>query len=633
MSVIEDSGLPDFGLRHFVNRRWPIHLMSLLLLLLSPAVVAQPHAEDPLPAPHFSVDRDSPLSVNGFVTAADVLEKPGPTVKYPGTNLGLYDGDDDLDGISYNRAETVGFTQDFLLLFGVHRLSVGAVPPDSGLVGSNRPFNVSDQALRHQVPGDLYMTLDAFRRQDRHAPRGGDRSQNVTPCVNLPQRLDRGRANNNTLCVNQGDTGGVDKDLSPEAAPVQQGGAKGRSFLCLRDTGSGSSGGADNSDATAYPPGSGRGGSDPGLFFTVTADSPSLQGSLPGESGADVFLAHDPSIADEPVLYADAVFDLGLIGPPGGDDIDALIVFDEDGDGTLDPGVDQILFSLAPGSPSLNVWKLSAADILASFGEGGFYVFLPAVALGLEGMADSVDCLELTVTSDPVADVYDHAIFLVWPGDYDKNGTLTSADCDAFEGCYSGDGVSYDTNGVATLDVEVGPGPGFTPDQITVETGDTIHWIWIDGPHSVVSGEDGTFDGVFRSGPPEYPPTTFDVTFDEPLLNLYPRGGSIYHYFSDAPGDLVAGMVGLVTVEPHECATFDLDFDGDVDCEDWAEFKAVYRDANGGAICVPLTIPDFVAALLGNPVHPAHVCLADMNDDEKVDGLDIQGYVNAALFP
>jgi hypothetical protein len=59
-----------------------------------------------------------------------------------------------------------------------------------------------------------------------------------------------------------------------------------------------------------------------------------------GFSGADILLGG--------VVYASAA----LLGVSVLDDIDALVVFD-DGDGIFLPGTDIVLFSLAPGSPSL----------------------------------------------------------------------------------------------------------------------------------------------------------------------------------------------------------------------------------------------------------------------------------------
>ena len=67
-------------------------------------------------------------------------------------------------------------------------------------------------------------------------------------------------------------------------------------------------------------------------------------------------------------IYA-SLADLGLVTE---DNVDALVVLDNDGaPGDFTPGIDSILFSLAPGSPTLAAFGLSAADILVNTGSAG----------------------------------------------------------------------------------------------------------------------------------------------------------------------------------------------------------------------------------------------------------------------
>lgn len=582
--------------------RWPTvsALVAFLLFGVSHAG-AQPHALVPLPTPEFSVDRASPLNDTIPGAAASVLKKPGPYALHTGAGMGLLDPNDELDALSYDRSEAAPYTQTFLLLFGVDRATVGAVPPDPFLVSQNRPFNVFDQAQRNQHAGDLYLSLGAYDLYGPVLPKG-------------PGRPGQG---NNTLAINQGDTGGVDHDLSPTKAPVQQ-----SSPATLQD----------DSDSAAYPAGSSRKDRTEHLFFSVSADSPSLL-TLPGfpssQSGADVFVDPDPMIAGNEQRYVAAPM-IGLLPTPAGDDIDALIVLD-DGDGIFDPGVDAIIFSLARGSPTLDLGLYSAADVLISRGEGVFEIFAPAAYLGLAAMTDNLDALELIRIEEPPEVVVNrHAIFLVWPGDFDHDGSLTLTDCAAFVGCYSGPGVPFDDSGVMEHAIAVGPGSQFNPAAQTIEAGDSVRWDWITGLHNVVSGVDGQPDGVFNSGPAATAPFTFQVSFDEVLLNTYPRSGGVYHYFSQP--DLPA-MVGEIAVVPHPCATFDVDYDGDVDCADWLEFGQLYSQATNGGRCLPLDVVEFVAALLGNPLHPAHTCIADANGDGALDGLDVQAYVDIVLHP
>jgi uncharacterized repeat protein (TIGR01451 family) len=76
---------------------------------------------------------------------------------------------------------------------------------------------------------------------------------------------------------------------------------------------------------------------------------------MTGATPADVLVLH---AGIEPIKWADGITDLGLTA---GDEIDALCV-KEDGSGVYD-SEDQVLFSLAPGSPSLAARSASAADL------------------------------------------------------------------------------------------------------------------------------------------------------------------------------------------------------------------------------------------------------------------------------
>jgi plastocyanin len=567
------------------------------MLFCAAPVSAQPHANVPLPTPQFSIDRVSPSSSASLLASA-VLVKPGPMVLHQGAGMGLTNSvEDEIDDFSYNRRPVAQPGQVFLLLFSVDRASVGARPPDPSLAVTGRRFNVFDQADRHQAPADLFLALDPFTTAGVVGPKNGI----------------RGTAKNNAQAVNQGDTGGDDVDLSPAEAPVQRN-APGDSV--------------DNVDGIGYPP-TGSKDRNPAFFFTVSANSPSLA-SLPGssgqQSGADVFVDLNQDLGGNEGLYV-AAPSLGLLPTSNGDDIAALVVFDN-GNNVFDPGVDQILFTLARGSPSLVSGNYSPADILVSYGNGVFSLFASADDLGLLP-SDHVDALEIFPTTNPQATLFDYAIYLVWPGDHNRDGTLDQADCSAFAGCYSGPGVPYDTSPPVVHVVQVGPGPAFHPSVINIEAGDVVQWVWVDGPHNVVSGSGGVADGVFNSGSPGFPPRIFEVAFSAALLDLYPRSGWVYEYFS-AP-NYSMGMIGTVIVHSHPCAPFDVDFDGDVDCADWIGFQAVYLEATGGGACVRLGIPEFVAVLLGEPSPAGYRCLADMNGDGRVDGLDIQPYVNALL--
>jgi hypothetical protein len=90
------------------------------------------------------------------------------------------------------------------------------------------------------------------------------------------------------------------------------------------------------------------------IFFTLATNSPSLATS--GATPADILVS---GIDFAPLVWASGTNDLGLKR----DDVIDAICIREDGDGRYGSG-DQLLFSLAPGSPSLTQISASAADLL-----------------------------------------------------------------------------------------------------------------------------------------------------------------------------------------------------------------------------------------------------------------------------
>ncbi len=160
-------------------------------------------------------------------------------------------------------------------------------------------------------------------------------------------------------------------------------------------------------------------------------------------------------------------------------------------------------------------------------------------------------------------------------GDGDDDGDVDLVDYQQFFTCVSGPGAPFDANGAATHDVSVGPGFSFSPAELGIEIGDTVHWTWIDGFHNVESGVDSDHDGNFRSGDPtDVDGTTYDVTFDQAFLDANPMPGNAYPYFCVI--HVGFGMEGTITTQPNECAAFDLDGDGDVDLVDFGQFQAAF---------------------------------------------------------
>jgi hypothetical protein len=142
------------------------------------------------------------------------------------------------------------------------------------------------------------------------------------------------------------------------------------------------------------------------IFYSIdraTATNPYPAGS----SGADVYVsAAMPGYDVPPVaVYATAVA-LGLDSiVPNGDDIDALIVFD-DGDlqygSPAGPGFDTVLFSLAPGSLSPLIagnpyFGATPGDILIASTNPNWTpgVFIPAPSLGLIAPGDNLNALDV----------------------------------------------------------------------------------------------------------------------------------------------------------------------------------------------------------------------------------------------
>ncbi|HWN44752.1 MAG TPA: hypothetical protein VNW71_21190 [Thermoanaerobaculia bacterium] len=118
-------------------------------------------------------------------------------------------------------------------------------------------------------------------------------------------------------------------------------------------------------------------------YFSLDAASPSLVAS-----GADIYFS--PAGSGAFFLFSVP----GQIGLMAGDNIDSLVMWDRAGIGVSNPVFDFVLFSLAPGSPTLAAIGGSPADIFVSDFTGMFCLFTPAVQLGLLG-TDNVDGLDV----------------------------------------------------------------------------------------------------------------------------------------------------------------------------------------------------------------------------------------------
>ena len=123
-------------------------------------------------------------------------------------------------------------------------------------------------------------------------------------------------------------------------------------------------------------------------------------------------------------------------------------------------------------------------------------------------------------------------------------------------GCGSGSSSSVGTTSTPPAPQMVtvivgGDGNSFAPATVDIHAGDTVHWVWQSGPHTVTSGANGVADGTFCSLPAgeaasaarcastEYAtsaPATYDYTF--------PTAGS-FPYFCTVHGTMMSGLVNV----------------------------------------------------------------------------------------
>ncbi|MBL1216707.1 MAG: hypothetical protein D8M59_04350 [Planctomycetes bacterium] len=314
----------------------------------------------------FSIEKGSPsdgrnggdgtgarLTPDAILRASDPIgPMPRPYVHVDGPQLQLGLAGDELDGLSINRAQ---FTY-FYIFFSVDEEAVGNTAPfdPEGFIW---PYNLQHQASRNQQAADVYVSTeiyDAFART----------------------RVGGLGVYNNPLVFNQATIFEQNVNLVPPQIPYWTSHADRIDNLdAMTDIGRGTLG-------TQFAP---------WYYFSVSSASPSLP-LLTGSnnSGADVF-AWDGSTETSQIYTAYSELGLDV-----DDDIDALVVgdtldeFDETGTWEQD---DWVLFSLAPGSPSL-------AAIGASPGDVFLRVYGDADSLGLGYRIASTDDLGLVDTDN-----------------------------------------------------------------------------------------------------------------------------------------------------------------------------------------------------------------------------------------
>jgi glucose/arabinose dehydrogenase/plastocyanin len=96
-------------------------------------------------------------------------------------------------------------------------------------------------------------------------------------------------------------------------------------------------------------------------------------------------------------------------------------------------------------------------------------------------------------------------------------------------------------------------GMSFTPANLTVAPGDTIHWIWLAGIHTVTSGTACTHNTPYFNAPLDVTHTTFDF--------VVPTGVPSIPYYCVFHCDF--GMTGVITVQSSSIQSFTINMSGD----------------------------------------------------------------------
>lgn len=132
------------------------------------------------------------------------------------------------------------------------------------------------------------------------------------------------------------------------------------------------------------------------VFFSIDTASPS--NAIPGIDPDDILMTPPGGFVFS--VFADGATTMGLLP---GDDIDALALSDVPPFGVLNPGRDEALFSLHPGSPSVRFGpdalpgtgdEVSAADVFYTNFTGTHPLYAASGALGLLP-TDNVDALDI----------------------------------------------------------------------------------------------------------------------------------------------------------------------------------------------------------------------------------------------
>jgi len=127
------------------------------------------------------------------------------------------------------------------------------------------------------------------------------------------------------------------------------------------------------------------------VFFSIDKTSPTASGGTPVPLSACILVTKGPVRSFS--VYASP----DTMGLDPGDDLDALALSDVETLGVLDPGFDEALFSLAPGSPTLSASGRSPADVFYTKFDGTHSLYASADELGLLACCN-IDALDISAS-------------------------------------------------------------------------------------------------------------------------------------------------------------------------------------------------------------------------------------------
>ena len=171
-------------------------------------------------------------------------------------------------------------------------------------------------------------------------------------------------------------------------------------------------------------------------------------------------------------------------------------------------------------------------------------------------------------------------------------------------------GLSTAATAQVTHVVEIGAQPSqtFDPNDLIIQIGDTVRWVWVSGTHNVVS-----LEGFFSSGAPTGPPNTFEHTFDAAFLAANPTIHYEYLYQDDISLDLGAVHVRVPFVDLQvfnlvagQTATFAI-----TGASPGRVVRSAYSAQGAGPTQVNLASCGLFNVALSQPIHKLPVVTAD----------------------